>query len=1142
MVLNDNDPKKIDQIITSSPFSGGLEDLLIKPNDKSQHKNDDSILTQASINIETESSSLETEIWKIHPIKLRYIGFGIYSQVSMITLGIFTLVMYWFPKLRYKLTHQIIPLKSSKELLVITDDGIYTKIPLLTETVFDHNLSKFIQAQIFKFHLIKYFYSKQQKRFIKIKFDLNGFTHSQIRTKWSNGLNNTQVAQMFECFGVNQTSIPIKPVLTIFFEEVFSFFYIFQLFAIIVWFYDSYVSYAVLVMVMSLVTVVMTIYEIRKGLSDLNKMSIFKIDVEVYRDNVDTTISSENLVPGDIIKIPDNSKIPCDILLLSGSCIINESMLTGEAIPVIKKPITNSSQKFSELETNNILFSGTNCLKIQADSDDELVLGIVMNPGFITMKGQLIRSILYPKKGSFKFEKDSNLYLLVLGFISLLIFGYFGIFIAPYDSNWTPFLIFIKGMEIITTCVPATLPLMLVVGIEFSLSRLKKKKIFCINPSKVNIAGRVKVVCFDKTGTLTEDCLEVNGYRLACHQDGTAFFNKKFENILPEAKLLKSLIKTDCIGTTQSLEFQCEQVATEIMACCHWLTYLNDELIGDPLDIEMLTYTGWTQRKKILPGKKFYGAKIEALQSPTKQFIEKYGFKETRKQSSPTKHPNMFINDIAIIRRFEFGSNLQRMSVITKKMSSPDTPFRLFQKGSPEKVKELSLPATVPKDFHKILTKYTKKGYRVQALAFKNLDCINSENDIQNQIRDDLEYDQIFCGLLIMENKLKPETKEVIEELNESLMKSIMITGDNVLTAINVAKKSGIVKDNQRVFLGDIDENDPEAIKWIDTDSSDNKNIEVFNSTDIETQEKKVQLDQHIHIENELINTSVSAIDHRAIPCIDHRATSCIDHKDDFVYAVSGRAFNLFLGNFAKQNPTKLKNSIKTDPIISQFLEKCLIYARVAPDEKAQVVSCLQQFNIEKRALVSFCGDGANDCCALKTADVGVSLSQSEASIAAPFTSNITNISAVIEVCKEGRCALTTATQSVKFLTSYSVLQSVSLINMHKLFLDFGDNQYIFMDLLITFPLSVFMCYHGPYHKLSKYLPSDTLISVPVFVSLGGNIILVCLFETIGIHLVTLDPYYVSPKTITQTFGDVWGFGGGNVPYFYENTVSLFSH
>lgn len=55
------------------------------------------------------------------------------------------------------------------------------------------------------------------------------------------------------------------------------------------------------------------------------------------------------------------------------------------------------------------------------------------------------------------------------------------------------------------------------------------------------------------------------------------------------------------------------------------------------------------------------------------------------------------------------------------------------------------------------------------------------------------------------------------------------------------------------------------------------------------------------------------------------------------------------------------------------------------------------------------CGDGANDCAALKAADSGISLSNSEASIAAPFNSQIQDISSIVELLREGRSALVTS-------------------------------------------------------------------------------------------------------------------------------------
>ena len=64
-----------------------------------------------------------------------------------------------------------------------------------------------------------------------------------------------------------------------------------------------------------------------------------------------------------------------------------------------------------------------------------------------------------------------------------------------------------KSLDLITITVPPALPASMSVGVAFAISRLKKRKIFCISPARVNVSGRIKIMVFDKTGTLTEDSL-----------------------------------------------------------------------------------------------------------------------------------------------------------------------------------------------------------------------------------------------------------------------------------------------------------------------------------------------------------------------------------------------------------------------------------------------------------------------------------------------------------------------------------------------------------------------------------------------------------------------------------------------------------
>ena len=77
--------------------------------------------------------------------------------------------------------------------------------------------------------------------------------------------------------------------------------------------------------------------EIRRNILNIRKMSRYSIDVNLFQNNKINLVSSVSLVPGDIFELPpDGNAIPCDCILLSGSVIVNEAMLTGESLLLLK--------------------------------------------------------------------------------------------------------------------------------------------------------------------------------------------------------------------------------------------------------------------------------------------------------------------------------------------------------------------------------------------------------------------------------------------------------------------------------------------------------------------------------------------------------------------------------------------------------------------------------------------------------------------------------------------------------------------------------------------------------------------------------------------------------------------------------------
>lgn len=153
------------------------------------------------------------------------------------------------------------------------------------------------------------------------------------------------------------------------------------------------------------------------------------------------------------------------------------------------------------------------------------------------------------------------------------------------------------------------------------------------------------------------------------------------------------------------------------------------------------------------------------------------------------------------------------MSVVCKNDFDPF--YKVFVKGSPEKIGELCLSETLPADYEEVLARYTMQGYRVIALSAKELPHLNYRQ-VQKVQRDEIESDLTFLGLLVMENKLKPQTIGVIETLQRCEVRTIMATGDNVLTAISVARQCHMADPSKEIMLGELqqDKLGNARLKW----------------------------------------------------------------------------------------------------------------------------------------------------------------------------------------------------------------------------------------------------------------------------------------------------------------------------------------
>ncbi|KAM7314279.1 polyamine-transporting ATPase 13A3 isoform X2, partial [Ixodes scapularis] len=218
----------------------------------------------------------------------------------------------------------------------------------------------------------------------------------------------------------------MKPIYKLVLHEVFSPFYIYQMFIVAVWLIQLYYQFGVCVIILSVISVTVSVWQTRKQTRALKEAVHSESTLTVLRDALEVTVSSKELVPGDVIIIPEQQHtMECDAVLVSGDCIVNESMLTGESFPITKVPVSAEDGFSCTANKRNTLFCGTTVLHSRATSSKN-VKAVVYRTSFSTMKGELVRTILFPKPVHFKLYSDvmkSMVIFLILGIPAMIYTG-----------------------------------------------------------------------------------------------------------------------------------------------------------------------------------------------------------------------------------------------------------------------------------------------------------------------------------------------------------------------------------------------------------------------------------------------------------------------------------------------------------------------------------------------------------------------------------------------------------------------------------------------------------------------------------------------------------------------------------------------
>ena len=508
------------------------------------------------------------------------------------------------------------------------------------------------------------------------------------------------------------------------------------LFAVVVTLYFQHFVEAIAILVVILINAIIGFLMELQARNSMNALKEMDITLsKVLRDGKIQEIPSEKIIPGDIILLEAGDVIPGDAHLIESNLLqCDESSLTGESLPSEKN--TEKLPIDTALgDQFNMVFKGTS---VTNGNGKAVITGIAQQ----TQLGTITSLVESAKEKETPLEKKIGVLSKKLIWITLFMTTIFAITGFIQGKDWI--LILETSIALAVAAFPEGLPIVATVALSYGMLLMAKRNAIVKKLSAVETLGSTNVILTDKTGTLTENKIYVD--TLSFPDEKVKVSIKENSLNFVESKIEKS---EDTFQKLRLVGALCNNVTSKISDD-------KAELSGDPIEIALVHLANAS------------GTTVEELKAQYERIGEIPFSSETKIMGTLHKTPSggKFAAAKGSVEHLLEKCSKLRIGTTIKDLSEDDRKRILVDSE-----------------------KMAADGLRVLAFSYNEENEIN-ENDYLNSL--------VYVGMIGFLDPPRLDIKEAILTCRNAGIKIVMITGDHPLTALNIAKKVGLVDENEQ--------------------------------------------------------------------------------------------------------------------------------------------------------------------------------------------------------------------------------------------------------------------------------------------------------------------------------------------------------